>query len=71
MKAKEMLKHLFESKEDQNERLLMKGYRTGIETMLPSCKRKNDLLKQAAIALKQTGTCKAIVAAIEKELNVE
>ena len=33
--------------------------------------RKNDLLKQAAIALKQTGTCKAIVAAIEEELNVE
>ena len=31
--------------------------------------RKNDLLRQAAIALKQTGTCKAVVAAIEKELN--
>ena len=55
----------------KEDKILSKAIEETINILTEAYVRKNDLLKQAAIALKQTGTCKAIVAAIEKELNCQ
>ena len=68
MKAEEILGAIIES-EQNKDRLNSEATITTINVLIEACIRKNDLLKQVAIALKHTGTCKAIVAAIEKELN--